>query len=95
VDLEAGASVVLYTDGLVERRGTPLRERLARLTRILEGQHERTAEELCDLLIADLDGVVEDDVALLVLRAHPEDAPRPPEAGPEVLPADLRSDAAA
>ena len=31
-----------------------------------------------------------DDVGLLAARAHPEDRPRPPGAGPSVEPADLR-----
>ena len=34
----------------------------------LEGQADRTAEELCDHVIDRLDDVVEDDVAMLVLR---------------------------
>jgi len=33
---------------------------------------------------------VEDDVAVLAVRAHPVDAARPPEAGPELLRAGVR-----
>ncbi|WP_432505822.1 SpoIIE family protein phosphatase [Kineococcus arenarius] len=84
--LEPGSTVVLYTDGLVERRDAPLQDGLEWLRATLEQLHHLNAEELCDALLARLDGSPEDDVALLVLRAHPEDGPRPAEAGPQVLP---------
>ncbi len=84
--LEPGSTVVLYTDGLVERRDAPLQDGLEWLRTTLEQLHHLSAEELCDALLAQLDGSPEDDVALLVLRAHPEDGPRPAEAGPQVLP---------
>jgi hypothetical protein len=44
-------------------------------------------DELCDLLLAEMlgDGV-EDDVAVLAVRAHPADVARPVEAGPEFVP---------
>jgi hypothetical protein len=46
--------------------------------------------QLCDTPLAELGGAFGDDVGLLAARAHPEDRPRPPEAGPWVEPADLR-----
>jgi hypothetical protein len=46
--------------------------------------------QLCDTPLAELGGAFDDDVGLLAARAHPEDRPRPPEAGPSVEPADLR-----
>ncbi|WP_448609095.1 hypothetical protein [Geodermatophilus sp. URMC 60] len=46
--------------------------------------------QLCDTLLAELGGAFDDDVAQRAVRAHPEDRPRPPEAGPSVEPADLR-----
>jgi hypothetical protein len=52
----------------------------------LEELNHLPVEELCDALLGRLDGAQEDDIALLVLRAHPEDRPRPAEAGPQVLP---------
>jgi hypothetical protein len=67
--LEPGATVVFYTDGLVERRPVPLQERLTWLTGLLEGGHRMSAEDVCDHVLAQLDGPVDDDVALLVLRA--------------------------
>ena len=66
--LEPGTSLILYTDGLVERRGTPLRDSLEALTDDLSGCQALTAEGLCDRLLAGLEDDVEDDVALLVLR---------------------------
>jgi serine phosphatase RsbU (regulator of sigma subunit) len=91
VALEPGGTVVFYTDGLIERRGVPLPESLRWLTTTLQGGQALSAEELCDHLIGQVEGDAEDDVALLVLRAHPEDRPRPAEAGPETLPEDLRT----
>ncbi|NAZ76166.1 SpoIIE family protein phosphatase, partial [Kineococcus sp. T13] len=73
VTLEPGATVVLYTDGLVERRDAPLQDGVEWLRATLEQLHDLPVEELCDALLARLDGPLGDDVALLVLRAHPED----------------------
>ncbi len=70
--LPPGSTVVLYTDGLVERRQIPLDDRLDWLLGLLEGGHERSPDELCDRLLAALDESVEDDVALLVMRVLPE-----------------------
>jgi hypothetical protein len=70
-ELPAGATVVLYTDGLVERRSAPFDDRLDWLLGLLEGAHARTPEALCDHLLAALDDTVEDDIALLVVRVLP------------------------
>jgi len=93
VTLEPGSSLVLYTDGLVERRSIPLQARLEWLIDTLDGCHELTAEQACDHLLERFNDIGEDDVALLVLRNYPEPGPRPPEAGPRVLPSDLRRNA--
>jgi hypothetical protein len=45
-------------------------------------------DELCDRLVAELARDTQDDVALLAARLHPEDRPRPDEAGPEQVPED-------
>ena len=87
--LVPGATVVLYTDGLVERRGEDLDVSLERLRRAGERLGGLDLDELCDALLRE-SGLVdggrgEDDVAILALRAHPEDAPRPAVAGPRVL----------
>ena len=67
--LAEGSTIVLYTDGLVERRGRPLDEGL----RLLAGAATETdddPEELVDALVAALIGEDErpDDIAVLALR---------------------------
>ncbi|HEY8582964.1 MAG TPA: PP2C family protein-serine/threonine phosphatase [Capillimicrobium sp.] len=69
--LRPGATLALYTDGLIERRGEAWATTLGRLTATLPAGDE-TVDGLCDRLIAELAGAVpEDDVALLVARAAP------------------------
>jgi serine phosphatase RsbU (regulator of sigma subunit) len=68
VDLPPGATVLLYTDGLVERRGVPLADGLAWLVQALTGRHHLSPDELCDYLL-ETASATEDDVALLALRA--------------------------
>jgi len=63
--------------------------RLDRLVALLQDAHRFDAERLCDHILHSV-SPAGDDIALLVLRVHPEDQPRPAEAGPSVLPADLR-----
>ena len=84
-------TLFLYTDGLVERRGVLLSESLALLTRTLEGQQNLTLDELADHVLATLaPGAESDDVALVLVRAFPEDEPRPAEAGPNRVPRPFR-----
>jgi serine phosphatase RsbU (regulator of sigma subunit)/anti-sigma regulatory factor (Ser/Thr protein kinase) len=66
VRLEPGSTLVLYTDGLVERRGTSLNQRLERLVSEASGRPAEP-EALCDRLIGSLvgDQPPPDDVALL------------------------------
>lgn len=69
VQLEEGSTIVLYTDGLVERRGRTLDEGLERLaTSATESDGDPV--ELVDALIAALIGEDErpDDIAVLALR---------------------------
>lgn len=70
VVLRPGSTVVLYTDGLVERRTDSLERGLGWLSERLSGRAELGAEELADLLMADLAADVEDDIAVLVLRVE-------------------------
>lgn len=71
--LEPGATVVMYSDGLIERRHEHLGEGLARLEEVAAREAGRPLEEFCDRL---LDGAMagsahEDDVVLLCLRLTP------------------------
>ena len=85
--VQRGATILLYTDGLVEGRDLPLDEGMARLRAAFAELADRPLGELCDEVIERLrpEGL-QDDVALVAIRLHPEDGPRPPEAGPEQLP---------
>ncbi len=66
IALPIGTTVVLMTDGLVERRGTSLDERMERLRASVS--YDRDLEELCDSLLEQFGEDLTDDVALLVLR---------------------------
>jgi PAS domain S-box-containing protein len=71
VDLAPNARVVLYTDGLVERRGEDLElgiEMLARLVGELTGPVDGVPEELVTAMLPD---GPDDDVAILVARVDP------------------------
>jgi serine phosphatase RsbU (regulator of sigma subunit) len=62
-----GASVVFYTDGLIDRRDTPIDDRLAHLVQTVTGCQHMSGEQLCDHLVARYSDTGEDDIALLVL----------------------------
>lgn len=68
VDLDPGTTLLLYTDGLVERRNSSIDDQLALLRH--HAASGTDPEELCDRLLRSmLDGApVQDDVALLVVR---------------------------
>ena len=85
--LQRGATVLLYTDGLVEGPDLPLDDGVARLRELLGEMGDLPLPELCDQLLSRMrPGGSEDDVALVAVRLHREDRPRPAEAGPEVVP---------
>ena len=70
--IEQGATVVLYTDGLVERPGEHLDAGLERLAGIVHAP-AGDPQELCDRVLRELvpDGGAPDDVALLTLHTIP------------------------
>ena len=80
VPLEPGATVLLYTDGLVERREASIDDGTARLVETVGRWASAPLEELCDRVLGDLAGAVDDDVALLALRAYLEEEPVSPAA---------------
>ncbi len=76
--LARGSTVLLYTDGLVERRDQVFDEGIEVLQRLLGGLADQPVEELADTLLAELlPERAEDDVALVLVRLHEQDRPRP------------------
>jgi PAS domain S-box-containing protein len=87
VTLDRGATVLLYTDGLIERRDADLDEGMIRLRNALIDLADRPLEEMLDEVLERLvHGRPEDDVALVAVRLHRQDRPRPFEAGPNRVP---------
>jgi PAS domain S-box-containing protein len=64
-----GSTLLLYTDGLVERRGVPLEDSLDKLAEVA-GEADDNLERLCDRVLAAVLPELEpsDDVALLAVR---------------------------
>jgi PAS domain S-box-containing protein len=78
VTLGRGATVLLYTDGLIERRDADLDGGMIRLHRALAELADRPLEEMLDEVLERLvHGRPDDDVALVAVRLHPQDRPRP------------------
>ena len=74
--LQPGSTVVLYTDGLVERRGATIDDGLANLLDAAGGS-DGDIEALCDRLVEALGAEAStDDVALLALRLTPVERER-------------------
>ena len=69
-ELRLGTTVLLYTDGLVERRGASLDDGTAWLAGVAARHALLPLEDFCDALLAEVDGDMEDDVALLALRSR-------------------------
>ena len=71
-DLPAGSLLFFYTDGLVERRGTPLLESLETLRQVVESAPAEP-EAVCEHVRAALlgDAAPRDDVAFVAIRMIP------------------------
>ena len=95
ITLDRDSTVLLYSDGLVERRDSTLDGGLERLQRAVAELGDVTLDELCDGLVDRLvDGHPDDDVALVAVRLFRQDQPRPPEAGPNDVPEGVPPDVA-
>jgi PAS domain S-box-containing protein len=72
VPMNSGDTVVLYTDGLVERAGEHIDRGLGRLAEAVQ-EAPTGPEELCDHVLGQLvpEGGTPDDIALLALRTIP------------------------
>jgi serine phosphatase RsbU (regulator of sigma subunit) len=85
--LHAEDTVLLYTDGLLERRDRDLDEGAAELIDVLGECAGLPLDALCDRVLERLFlPDAEDDVAILAVRLFPQDRPRPVEAGPQEVP---------
>src|SRR3954451_23200208 len=72
VDLDPGATVLMYTDGLIERRDSTIDEGMARLVGHLRELAGRPLAELCDALLERMVcPTPQDDVALVAVRVAP------------------------
>jgi len=72
--IERGSTLLLYTDGLVERRDQVFDDGVELLAQALTDLRDRAVEELCDELIGRLlPERVEDDVALVAVRLRSQD----------------------
>lgn len=93
-DLREGDLLVLYTDGLVERRGESLQVGLDRLAAAATGAAADDAEVLCEALLEALvppSATRDDDLAILVARVRT----RAPEPGVHRLPFEPTAESAA
>jgi serine phosphatase RsbU (regulator of sigma subunit)/anti-sigma regulatory factor (Ser/Thr protein kinase) len=85
--LPIGSTLLLFTDGLVERHGESLDDGIARLLRIVEEQASDELDRLCDAILESLvPQAAADDVAIVAVR------PRPVAAEGDARPAPASSD---
>ncbi|MBQ1081124.1 MULTISPECIES: SpoIIE family protein phosphatase [unclassified Nocardiopsis] len=75
--LPLGATLVMYTDGLVDRRpvgGKADPERaLARMTERVAEVADKDVDQIAEAAVHSVPGVLDDDTALLVVRTHSEE----------------------
>jgi two-component system, chemotaxis family, sensor kinase Cph1 len=80
--IEQGSTLLLYTDGLVERRDQVFDDGVELLGEALAELRHRPVEEICDELLARLlPERAEDDVAMVAVRLRPQE--RPPLTAPD------------
>lgn len=68
--MPAGATLMLYTDGLVERRGNTLDDGISRAVGMLAEHRDSALEDLVDVMMSGLapEGGYHDDVVLLLCK---------------------------
>src|SRR5919202_2120514 len=84
VALPPNATLLLYTDGLIERRDRSLDHGLAALRSGAADLADRSVEELCDELLARFAAAPDDDVCLLAVRTPTRGFRRSTPAAPAV-----------
>jgi len=67
-DLPPGSGLVLYTDGVVERRRGDIADQLERLRELVSAHRRDSAEDVASAVMEQLCAAPEDDCCLLVLR---------------------------
>ncbi|XKK61673.1 SpoIIE family protein phosphatase [Streptomyces sp. ARC32] len=80
-ELPAHSTLVLYTDGLVERRDEPIDDALERLRRHAADLAHEPLDTFCDELLIGLGADSTDDIAVLAVRPTPPPSRRPGPAG--------------
>ncbi|HET8614674.1 MAG TPA: SpoIIE family protein phosphatase [Actinomycetales bacterium] len=71
VAMPSGSTVLLFTDGLVERRDASLEQSLEELRVLVEQLAALPLDELCDTLLERLVPLHDDDVAVIAVRILP------------------------
>lgn len=95
IELPDDSTLLLYTDGLIERRNETFDDAIVRLTATLADLARLDVEELCDALLDRL-GTGDDDIALVAVRVQPGGVPRDAGTHTEIeLPFDTASPALA
>jgi hypothetical protein len=76
VMFDPGDVIVMFTDGLVERRGEGIDDGLRRLGKTIEQVRDLSPQAMCAALLEEMtkDYDPDDDVALLVIRRNELDA---------------------
>lgn len=85
VDLPPGCTLLLFTDGLIEHRGSDITAGLAQLVDVVRSGAHLPLTALLDHVATSLGADSEDDIAILGVRLHSELEPRPVAAGPAHL----------
>jgi serine phosphatase RsbU (regulator of sigma subunit) len=74
IEFDIGDTLVLYTDGLIERRGEPIDVGIERLRQVIQARRGLRPEDLCDAVLAEVAlEQPEDDIALLVMQRCPSE----------------------